>query len=388
MRRVWLLLVVSACYQPSFNDRTACGDHGECPSGRVCVQNACVAELPEQMSDAGVDALRGNDLTISGAATYDTVSHRLQVGGVVVPVETDLMSIGHENVNAIIVHDVSLSAGATLRATGAFPFAIVATGKIALEPGASIDVSDGGAGVLSSCASPPMAGSPDDSGGNDAPGGGGGGGGGYAARGGTGGAGSGNAVTGGAGGGSIGIPQGPRGGCSGAVGGAGGAAGGAGGRGGGAIYLVATTIALDTAQLDAGGGGGRGGAPIVFVGGASGGGGGGSGGMIWLEATQQLQASSSVLAANGGGGGGGGGSDGLGHDGDPGTLLSSPAHGGAGGTDASQGGQGGSRSAPTGGDVPPTALMAGGGGGGGVGYIHLVAPTLQVPNTTVTPDPT
>jgi hypothetical protein len=322
------------------------------------------------------------DLTLAGTITYDTAKHALTVNGIAMTVTSTTLAAKAGEVDAIVAHNVRLVAGAALRATGTLPFAIIASGSITLEGGASIDVGNGGAGARPMCVNPPIPGSDNFSGG------GGGGGGGYGAAGGKGGDGNsdGTRSTGGAGGGSVGMPIGPVGGCPGANGGKGGSLGGTpgpgglGGFGGGALYVVAAeSIELGTmAVLTAGGGGGRGGGQQggSFDGGA---GGGGSGGMIFLEAPHILGPQAQVVA-NGGGGGEGADVDNnnlnphAGKDGGAGLTSTSRAPGGTGGaTDGADGGAGGSLEGAAGEAVTVVLADGGGGGGGGVGFIHIVS---------------
>src|SRR5262245_24731896 len=176
------------------------------------------------------------DLTLSAASTYSTDSHILVVNGTPVSVTHQVVATHGDLVDAILLHDLRLETGITLRATGARPLAIIASGVVALADDAAIDVSDGGAGVLANCSSPPG------SGGNNSTGAGGGGGGAYGSAGGDGGPGhsAGPQAPGGTGANSIGLQPGPHGGCPGARGGVG-ASGAMGtpGKGGGAIYIVA-----------------------------------------------------------------------------------------------------------------------------------------------------
>jgi hypothetical protein len=324
------------------------------------------------------------DLTLSGTITYNTMTHELRVNGTVMSVAHATPTTTAGEVDAILAHDVHLTSGAGFRAIGPLPFAIVASGSVTLDEGASIDVGVGGAGAgaLPLCSSAPHAG------GSDAGGGGGGGGGAYGAAGGKGGAGNNNTSVGGAGGNSIAMPAGPAGGCPGAAGGIGGAGGGsaAGGPGGGGLYIVAAdSISLGSvAVLTAAGGGGRGGGQ---AGGSvdGGGGGGGSGGMIFLEASH-VRGPASQIAANGGGGGEGGEAGAAGNDGSEGSTLTSRANGGGGrAPNGSDGGRGGSQDQPAGEDVTSPASGAGGGGGGGVGYIRVKSDDVDLGSVSPAP---
>jgi len=316
----------------------------------------------------------GGDLTLAGSViTYDTGTHELQVDGTVMSVSHMTLTTKAGDVDAIFAHNVRLTMGAGLRATGTLGFAIVAGGSLTLEDGASIDVGNGGAGARAVCSSTPAPG------GNEPGGGGGGGGAGFGAGGGNGGAGNsdGALAPGGMNSGSVGMPAGPRGGCPGAHGGAGDSAGGLGGLGGGALYIAAADrieFLGNSGALTAGGGGGQGGSNS----GDAGGGGGGSGGMIYLEAPHVLGPHGRV-AANGGGGGEGSDDKQPGRDGAAGTTTASRASGGTGGPpEGVDGGRGGSLEDSTG-ETPAARLKAGGGGGGGgVGYIHITSADVQL----------
>jgi hypothetical protein len=328
-----------------------------------------------------------DDLMLTGHITYDTETHVLTVEGTAMPVPHMTLTAKVGEVDAIFGHNVQLTAGAGLRATGPLPFAIIASGSLTLGDNASIDVGNGGAGALSRCSTLPGPG------GDNADGGGGGGGGGFGDNGGAGGKGHGGAQSaGGVMGNSVGIPEGPLGGCPGARGGMGtlpGGVGGAGGLGGGGLYIAAADhIDLgSTAVLTAGGGGGRGGGQSGGQGNA-GGGGGGTGGMIWLEAPHVMMMSSARLAANGGAGGEGSSKDEAGHDGDNGLTSTSHAVGGHdGASDGADGGDGGSGNTPgtAGAAVTEVANAGGGGGGGSVGYVHITSPDSHL--GSVSPQP-
>jgi hypothetical protein len=315
----------------------------------------------------------GSELTLSGSNSYDTdtgllngnPAHHMQLMGQAGPFD------------AIIVHDLHMTLGASLRATGSLPLGIIAFGTITIDATTLIDVGTGGAGARGSCDNGAVVGQ--DDGGGAA----GGGGGGFGAQGGRGGDGDGdgNGSTGGAGGAAAAMsPPGPLGGCPGAHGGRGDVDGGAGGAGGGAIYLVAKqqiTMA-SSAGIQAGGGGGGpglvGGGP--FDNGDTGGGGGGAGGMIFLEAP--VVHALGVLGANGGGGGEASGNGEEGMQGGDAVLGLAAAAGGHGmsstGTDGGNGGAG------TGAAQSVTQVQSGGGGGGGgsVGYVIVRSPDMQL----------
>jgi hypothetical protein len=319
------------------------------------------------------------DLTIAGAASYNSISQTLLIAGATAAIDVKTVMIGGDPVDVISVRSLELSPSATLRAVGPHALAIVASDHLTVSVDSQIDVSDGGAGAQAACTGGAMAGE------NSSNGAGGGGGGGFGADGGTGGNGDldGGAPfkAGGPRGHAVGeLPAGVHGGCPGASGGNGDAAGGAGGGGGGALYLVAGhLIQLDSsAPINAGGGGGHGGDHNAN-GGDAGGGGGGSGGMIILEAPQIL-AMSATIAANGGGGGEGSESAGnAGAPGNPGTLRITRADGGGGNSqNGADGGLGGSVDGPAG-DPPAQVLNGGGGGGGGgVGIIRVLSPDAHI----------
>ena len=385
-----VLLLGSACFHPTY-DHPMCGPNGACPTGLECsTQGTCEPRGGSAGGDdAGADApgdactppsfssqvdtcglALDTDLTLTGSVTYDTLTHVLQVGGVVMAVSHMTLMAKAGEVDAIFARNVRLTAGAGLVATGPLPFAIVASGSVTLDGSAAIDVGHGGAGALAVCSTPPAAGS------NNLGGAGGGGGGGYGADGGRGGTGSSGAAMGGRGSDSIGMLTGPTGGCPGAAGGIGSGSGAAaGGPGGGALYIVAAgSITLgDMAVLTAAGGGGRGGGIAK-----GGGGGGGSGGMIFLEAPH-VTGTTSQIAANGGGGGEGGDGASAGNDGIQGSSSITRAEGGTGGAPlGSDGGRGGSLEEPGGEDVFATLAGGGGGGGGAVGYVHIVSSDVQL----------
>jgi hypothetical protein len=318
--------------------------------------------------------LPSGDLMLTQTTTFNTDTRQLSPAPAG-SYDTRQFNTQGDRVAAIVAGNVVLADGVQLRAIGSLPFAIVASGRVTLGPGAAIDVSDGGAGALVGCSDPAMAGV------TNTDGGGGGGGGGYGGAGGNGGTGGDGAAMGGEGSTSSGMPRGPQGGCPGARGGAGSqlAMGGTGGHGGGALYIVAKdAIELDEgAVLNAAGGGGGGGpAGDNLEAHGGGGGGGGTGGMIFVEAPRVL-GPAATIAANGGGGGEGGDDDSAGRPGDAGKTANGAAEGGKGGSDGGDGGKGGAAGNAEGEDVGANDF-GGGGGGGGVGYIRIRTGAVNV----------
>ncbi len=324
----------------------------------------------------------GADLTLSSSAKLDTESGALvTTDGTTEIVDAQPIAIGGVSVEVLVVHDLTLAPSVTLGATGARPFAIVASGSVTLQDNALIEVGDGGAGAPATC-------SVDIDGADNGGGGGGGGGGGAGAAGGGGGAGNsdGSPGAGGMPGPSFAFPLAPVGGCPGGHGGMGTDPGGVGGLGGGGIYIVAAesiSIMGTTGGIDAGGAGGNGGMQSPGKYGDAGGGGGGAGGSIILESP--VISSSGWLAANGGGGGEASGGDHIGNDGHNGELSMTAAPGGTGsGSSGTDGGAGGTRSNPGGTTVTATTPGGGGGGGGGVGFVVIKSANAQL-GANVTP---
>lgn len=318
-------------------------------------------------------AASGADLTLSGMNVINTDTGILAAEGGPVTITSRLVTTATNamEVRAVYVGTLTLAANAQLRAVGARPLALIASGKVYLLQNALIDVSAGGAGARSTCPGGPTKGE------DDTLGAAGGGGGGFGAVGGFGG--NGNGDDGGSTGGNYGVastlPLGPLGGCAGAIGGTGADPGGDGGLGGGALYIVsASEIQLvDGAVINAGGGGGGGGKKLQSQYGDAGGGGGGSGGMILLEAPRLLSAG--ALAANGGGGGEGSGNGSAGKAGFAGRIDATRANGGSGGSPTGTDGGRGGAGVMTAGEPPGGADAGGaGGGGGGVGFIRVMSP--------------
>lgn len=380
------LLLVAGCFHPDYRD-TRCAPGGECPGAMTCGARGICEDCVTFASQFDTCQLTlAGDLELSGAVAYNTTNHELRASGETMPVARMMLETKAGDIDAILAHDLRFAAGATLRAIGARPLAIVASGSIVLGALASIDAGVGGAGALPACATPPGPGGDTVDSEPGGGGGAGGGGAGYGASGGRGGDGDANGILtlGGAAGSSRAMPAGPTGGCPGARGGLGNVLGGSdGGWGGGALYIVAADrIDLGSgAILIAGGGGGHGG----LIDGGGGGGGGGSGGMIWLEAPH-VSSAQAVIAVNGGGGGEGGDGDQPGNDGLAGSPSVDRAPGGIGATlNGGAGGRGGSKLGVAGESVSTPANGGGGGGGGSVGFIRVVSDDAQL--GTVSPDP-
>ncbi|MBK7536580.1 MAG: hypothetical protein IPI49_14655 [Myxococcales bacterium] len=278
---------------------------------------------------------------------------------------------------------LTVPAGVTVRAIGARPLVLVATGAVTIN--GTIDVSSrrealpstpkstgAGGGHATSCLAFLRAAQPKSAGGI---GGGGGGGtfGGLGGSGGDGDAGSADPAVGG-------LPtlmRDPqpttlRAGCRGGQGAGISAAtkGGDGGDGGGALYVaskLSITVNLG-GQLAANGAGGLGGDLL------SGGGGGGSGGLLVLDAPTVTRGGR--LTANGGGGGEGGSASAAGLPGADGLISTAHAAGGdSGAPSTSAGGAGGARSPIDGEYGANSPAAAGGGAGGGTGVIRIYGAT-------------
>ncbi len=366
--KYFLLAVLGAC---SFRMNATSIDAGD-----AAIPDADDCQFSSQ-TDTCALGLPQNDLVLSGDSTYDTDAGTLN--GMPAP---HMRLTGKEGpFDALLVRDFHMTLGATLRATGSVPFAVIAFDQIILDGNTRIDVGIGGAGARMACDNGAVAGT-DESGGAS-----GGGGGGFGANGGRGGDGNadGTSATGGAGGTAAATsPLGPLGGCPGAHGGKGDVSGGAGGLAGGAVYLVAKhqiTIA-SSAGIQAGGGGGGGGGVGggAFDNGDTGGGGGGAGGMIFVESA--VIRSAGTLAANGGGGGEASGDGDSGNPGEDAQLGVTAAGGGRNGSPT--GTDGGNGGAGTGAAQSVTTASdgGGGGGGGGVGYVIILSPDAQVAPTS------
>ncbi len=324
------------------------------PDTRLCLQgfvSFCVDAPPTQ------------DKTFTGAIAIDTGSSA-ECAPVTLTSGGDLC--------VVFARNLTIDTGATLRAFGPRPLALIATGALTVR--GTVEVSskrlsptEPGAGSRT-CAHEraPVAdtgGAAGGAGGSMAFGGGAGGngdldrdGGGVVALGGLPGATTARPTT---------VLVG---GCHGQQGATGIDAGGSGGGGGGAVYLrgAMLTLASGSAVRAAGAGGERG----LTEGG---GGGGGSGGVILLE-TLALVPDGILLAA--GGGGGGGGDDNV--DGDPGDDSTSTDQVAAGGSMAGAGGDGGDGGNVGAGEAASSANGGGGGGGGGTGYVLYIGPPVPI----------
>ncbi|MEJ7603436.1 MAG: hypothetical protein WKG01_36455 [Kofleriaceae bacterium] len=234
-----------------------------------------------------------------GAETIDTDAGQCKSAshtGVII----DLMNGGPQ---LCVFAGTTIDLNGRLRAEGALPLVVLASGNLNVNQTGYVDVSsyrgdpDPGAAANDTVCTATD--------GEGDPGGGGGGGGAGGSFGGAGGAGASSAS--GQDGGTTTVPAAPvflRGGCAGTDGGGSGNGAGEGAASGGAVYLLAGGDLRISGKIDASGEGGEGGPA------KGGGGGGGSGGMIVLYAGANLvvEAGGRVWA-NGGGGGGGGASN-------------------------------------------------------------------------------
>lgn len=353
---MWLLLVVSfALFACGFSGSgTTPAEPDAMPDTRLCLHG---------FVSFCVDAPPAQDRTFTGTTAIDTATSAecapltLTSGG-------DLC--------VVLARNLTIETGATLRAFGPRPLALIATGALTVR--GTVDVSskrlvptEPGAGSRA-CAHQ-RAPAPDTGGA-------------------AGGAGGSMAFSGGQGGdgdldrdngGSVaarGLPGAVTmrpatalvGGCHGQQGATGLDAGGSGGGGGGAVYVRGASIDLasGSAIRAAGAGGARG---LT----ESGGGGGGSGGAILLETLALVP--SGLLLATGGGGGGGGDVD---VDGGPGEDATSTQQAAAGGSMDDAGGNGGNGGTVGVGGNASGANGGGGGGGGGTGYILYLGPALPI----------
>jgi hypothetical protein len=403
MTRLWVLLLVPACFRPSY-EHTACGPAGECPGALMCVQGFC--ELGADGGTGDLDGALASDGSIQDGAvdgSNDAQScfgvglvnvclatlpdHPVSLPRVSGTLDTtqaancDLVVAQQAGPSLCVIVGTSVTVSGSLVAIGPRPLVLVATDTVTVIGSGTLDVSSvGGTGARRGAGGNASECFPSSNGANDSGGAGGGGGGGFGTTGGQGGSGDlddSNQPVGPAFGGAGGEPQSSpivlHGGCS---GGAGGSAntdprnrGGPGGDGGGVVYLIAgNRIAIDGNVFASGAGGG---VTSGTDGRLEGGGGGGSGGMIGLDAPM-IQVAGRVVA-NGGAGGGGGANVG-GTPGGNGTTVQWNLRAAAGvgaqvlPTSAGNGAEGTAVGATANIDGVSTNL-GGGGGAGGLGLI-------------------
>ena len=381
-QRAWGLLLISACFHPSY-DHPACGRNGECPAGftcnaqLICDNGSSAMDAPALDASSSIDSVPGiacygpsgawrvclgstPTATTSVPSTIDTDTSSLCL-----PIQPVGWTLSQPEACFIVGKTVSVKATVV---HGHRPLVVVAQDGITVT--SLLDVASHRADTgtaRSSSACKPFQRSAVVGGGGQNPGGGGGAGGSFMTRAGNGGGGDdGRNLGGQAADADASAPVLLRGGCAGQAGG-GSPMDDAGG-GGGAMYLVAGNQIGITGAINASGAGGAGASNTA------GGSGGGSGGMIVLYAPSVTTTATTILLANGGGGGGGGGGTSPSFTGaagkDPVVMIPvMPAAGGLGGGNAGDGAAG----------FPATTVDAttngnpgegGGGGGGGAGYIQ------------------
>jgi hypothetical protein len=313
-------------------------------------------------------------------AGFDLCAHQQPNGPIHFEVDTTINTTLDCNVvlfnptggSVCVIYASDLTVTSTVRAAGARPLVLAATGNITID--GTLDVSSGmtiGTGAAAndpSCMTKRIAGTTS----------GGGAGGSFRGKGGDGGAGTVNPGAAALAGDSVALPAVLRGGCPGSI-----AFNPA--SSGGAVRVVASTslIVTATGRVLANGEGGRQQQGLVT---GSGGVAGASGGMIQLAAPSV--AVQGVVTANGGGGSEGDDMSNFGAPGIDGGPSSDPAAGGAGmsagGGDGGAGGAGATLTGVTG--VSPTAASSGGGGGGGgVGYIVISGDSVDTSGSTISP---
>jgi hypothetical protein len=314
-------------------------------------------------------------------AGFDLCAHQQPNGPIHFEVDTTINTTLDCNVvlfnptggSVCVIYASDLTVTSTVRATGARPLVLAATGDITID--GTLDVSSSMAGGTGAAANDPTCAVKRVNGSTS----GGGAGGSFRGKGGDGGAGTVSVGTAGLAGDSVALPAVLRGGCPGyaALGGV--------SPGGGAVRVVASTSLNVTAtgRVLANGAGGQ---PAGQLFGGYGGVGGASGGMIQLAAPSI--AIQGVLSANGGGGSEAGDMTSGGASGSDGGPNSTPAKGGAGMSPT--GGDGGAGGAGTtlmgvNGASTVAATSGGGGGGGGVGYIVITAATVDTTGSTISP---
>jgi hypothetical protein len=362
---------------------TTCDGESMCPLG--CATTGapeCARMIPSNVSESlWRDDARSVDIPASSDAFgLDTTMCMARMADSMVVMQAD----GSE-VCALIVHDLTIRAGAALVVSGSRPLVVMASGDVVIEEGGALDVSarlarpGAGGGIGATHASPAGGRSPGENGthaGTFADGGGGGGG--FCGNGGNGG--TGGAAVGGDGGDAMPIvdliPL--RGGSGGGLGEGGrpsNAPGnvGIGGGGGGAIQISALgTITIDGVILAGGGGGSGGGNSATFVNYGAGGGGGSGGGVLLEAPTIEIGMRGGVTTSGGGGGGGANGSAPGGPGQNGGEVFTEADGGERGGLDlgAFGGSSGGGRvNDGTDGASNTRSSANGGGGGGSVGCV-------------------
>jgi hypothetical protein len=311
-------------------------------------------------------------------AGFDLCAHQQPNGPIHFEVDTTINTTLDCNVvlfnptggSVCVIYASDLAVTSTVRASGARPLVLAATGTITID--GTLDVSSsamigvGAAANDPSCAVTRAAGAAS----------GGGAGGSFRGKGGDGGNGTVSAGTAGLAGDSVALPAVLRGGCRGST-----SFGTA--SSGGAVRVVASAslIVTTTGRVLANGGGG-GSSGFDGIGGVA----GASGGMIQLVAPSV--AIHGVVTANGGGGGEGTDMTTNGAPGIDGGPSSDRAPGGAGmSAGGGDGGAGGAGTTLTGanGASPTSATSGGGGGGGGVGYIAIDGDAIDTSGSTISP---
>jgi hypothetical protein len=345
----------------------------------------CEWELPPTRFDPCALPPSNGTASQGSSATYDTDTGitRFPSGETGMPISAVIAQANGPEIR-VLVWDTYI-VDAPLRVVGSRPLLLIALESFEVRGAGVLDVSADGAvpgpGGGPGCGG--GTGDPGDSAGDDGGTGGGGGGGGHGAIGGFGGFGVGSIGSGaGTAAGSTALTR-LHGGCAGGPGGAPprGARPAAGG-GGGAVHVAARRriLVTDEGRIVAAGGGGRAGEA------GAGGGGGGAGGAIMLEAPEVIVTAAARLCANGGSGGEGSGAV-RGADGRPGTCDAvEPAITPDQSLGGGNGGRGGVRGEPAGGDGAGSLVAGGGGGGGAVGRIRVRATALDL-RGTVTPIP-
>jgi hypothetical protein len=311
-------------------------------------------------------------------AGFDLCAHQQPNGPIHFEVDTTINTTLDCNVvlfnptggSVCVIYASDLTVTSTVRASGARPLVLAATGNITID--GTLDVSSGamiGTGAAAddpTCTTTRAAGTSS----------GGGAGGSFRGKGGDGGTGTVSPGAAALAGDSVALPAVLRGGCPGSASFSSSASG-------GAVRVVASIslIVTATGRVLANGAGGR---YAGFQG--IGGGAGASGGMIQLVAPSV--AIHGVVAANGGGGSEGADMTAGGAAGIDGGPSSDRAPGGAGmSPGGGDGGAGGAGATLTGanGASPTAATSGGGGGGGGVGYIAINADAVDTGGSTISP---